>query len=108
AHLAASYLEAEGWLLNPTEDDLGYLATIVPAAAASVDRLDQIPARLRFLFDYSPQRALENDAVRAEATSARDVIAALAETLAGREPMLDRDAFRAAAAVVRDRTGKKG
>ena len=34
--------------------------SVVPVAAASVDRLEQIPARLAFLFDYSAARALEN------------------------------------------------
>jgi len=36
------------------------------------------------------------------------VIAALAEELTGSGPLMDRDAFRAAAARVRDRTGQKG
>ena len=38
-----------------------------PLAAASVDRLEQVPARLRFLFDYSAARALERSGDRAEA-----------------------------------------
>ena len=36
------------------------------------------------------------------------MIAALAEELARRAPLLDRDAFRAVAARVRERTGQKG
>ena len=36
------------------------------------------------------------------------MIAALAEELARAAPLLDRDAFRAAAARVRERTGQKG
>jgi hypothetical protein len=77
-------------------------------AAASVDRLDQGPARLRFLFDYSAARVLEDPAVRAEAEAARSVIAALAEELASFGPLTDRDTFRAAAQQVRERTGAKG
>jgi hypothetical protein len=77
-------------------------------AAASVDRLEQVTARLRFLFDYSATRALEDPGVRAEAGSARPVVAALAEELASTPPMLDKDAFRAAASRVRERTGQKG
>ena len=35
----------------------------MPAAAASVDRLEQVPKRLAFLFDYAAERAL--DTIRA-------------------------------------------
>jgi hypothetical protein len=87
---------------------LEFLAHAVSVAAASVDRLDQVPARLRFLFDYSATRALEDPAVHAEAEAARGVIAALAEELASSGPLTDRDIFRAAAQRVRDRTGVKG
>ena len=45
---------------------------------------------------------------RAEATQARAVVIALAEELASSSRLLDRDAFRALAARVRDRTGQKG
>ena len=45
---------------------------------------------------------------RGSARRARAVVAALAEELASAPPMLDRDAFRAMAARVKDRTGHKG
>jgi hypothetical protein len=93
---------------EPTSFDLEFLERIVPAAAASVDRLEQVPARLNFLFDYSASRALNEPSVRAEALAARPVIDALAEELQQSPRLLDRDAFRAAAARVRERTGQKG
>jgi len=108
AHLAFRFLRQEGWVADPTLPALEFLAHAVPVAAASVDRLDQVPARLRFLFDYSPARALEDPAGRAEAEDARAVIAALAEDLASSGPLIDRETFRAAAHRVRDRTGAKG
>ena len=108
AELAAPYLQRERWLPDPAASDLEFLATVVPLAAASVDRLEEVPARLRFLFDYSAARALEDPAIRSEAEASRPVIAALAEDLAGSAPLTDRDAFRAAAARVRERTGQKG
>lgn len=108
ARLAVPYLQREGWLSEPTAPDLEYLAAVVPLAAASVDRLEQVPSRLRFLFDYSAQRALDEPATRTEAEASRPVIAAFAEDLATAQPLLDRDAFRAAAARVRARTGQKG
>ena len=36
---------------------LEFLASAMPMASASVDRLDQVPARLAFLFDYDAGRA---------------------------------------------------
>jgi len=108
AHLSVPYFQQAGWLAEPTAADLEFLAFAVPAAAASVDRLEQVPDRLRFLFDYSAARALENAAVLAEARAAAAVIDALEAELAGAAPMLDRDAFRSVAAKVRDRSGQKG
>ena len=106
--LCLLYLKAEGWLPDPSAVGFDFLAAVVPLAAASVDRLDEVPARLRFLFDYSAARALEDPSVRAEADAARPVIAALADVLADGTSLVDRDTFRAAVALVRERTGQKG
>jgi glutamyl-tRNA synthetase/nondiscriminating glutamyl-tRNA synthetase len=106
--LAIPHLRAAGWIAEETPAVTEFLAAVIPLAAASVDRLDQVPARLRFLFDYSAARALEDPVVRAEAEAARPVIAALAAVLASRGPLLDREAFRAAVAAVKDKTGAKG
>src|SRR5688500_7930475 len=53
ARLAVPYLQQAGWLGQPTAGDLAFLAPVVSAAAASVDRLEQVPSRLHFLFEYS-------------------------------------------------------
>ena len=87
---------------------LDFLAKAVGIAAQSVDRLDQVPGRLHFLFDYSAQTSLANPAVRAEAIDARAVIAALADELAAAGPLTDKDAFRSVAGRVREKTGAKG
>ena len=108
AWLAVPFLRREQWVTEPTTADLEFLRSVVPVGASSVDRLEQIPARLRFLFDYSAPRALADPVIRAEAEAARPVLAALAEELASSGRLLDRDAFRAAAAHVRERTGQKG
>jgi len=108
AQLAVPYLQRAGWLGEPTPEDEGYLEQIVPVAAASVDRLEQIPERLGFLFDYDAARALARPEIRAEAEASRAVVDALAETLAASVPLIDKDAFRAMAARVRDKTGQKG
>ena len=71
ARLAVPYLQQEGWVSEPDDEAVtDFLQFVVPAVAASVDRLDQVPERLRFLFDYSASRALEDDSVRAEAAAA--------------------------------------
>jgi len=114
AELASPFLERQGWL----DRDSGtgtrdpkvheFVARAVSIAAASVDRLDQVPARLHFLFDYSAATALSRPDVRAEATGARAVIAALADELASAGPLLDKESFRAVATRVREKTGAKG
>jgi len=108
AELSVPYLRQAGWLSEPTPDDLTYLSSIVPAAASSVDRLEQVPARLSFLFDYSAENALADDAVRGEALVSRAVLDVLADELVTSGPLVDREAFRAAAARVKERTGQKG
>ncbi|MGH9349365.1 MAG: glutamate--tRNA ligase [Vicinamibacterales bacterium] len=110
AQLAVPHLQRAGWLGEPTAAALDYLGRIVPPAAASVDRLEQVPVRLHFLFDYSAARALSDPAIRAEASEprARAVIAAMAEELSGGGRLRDKDAFRAMAGRVRDRTGQQG
>jgi glutamyl-tRNA synthetase len=108
AQLSVPYLRQHEWLSEPSAADLAFLERIIPVAAGSVDRLDQIPARLKFLFDYSATRALENPSVREEALVARSVIDALAAELSASPRLLDKETFRAAAARVRERTGQKG
>jgi nondiscriminating glutamyl-tRNA synthetase len=108
ARLCTPYLNGEGWVLDLTAAGFDFLAAVVPLAAVSVDRLDQVPARLRFLFDYSAARALQDPSVRAEADAARPVIAALVDVIREGAALTDRDAFRTAVGKVRERTGQKG
>ena len=106
--LAIPYLREAGWISDATPEDVDFLEHVVPAAAGSVDRLEQIPARVAFIFDYSAERALADPAIRAEAAASRPVIEALAEELKSTPPLVDRDTFRAAAGRVKDRSGQKG
>ena len=106
--LTIPFLREAGWVTEPTAADVEYLAWVVPPAALSVDRLDQVPRRLRFLFDYSADRALEMPEIRSEAEDATSVCAALAVELAGAEPLVDRESFRALVGKVRERSGRKG
>ncbi len=111
AGLAAPFLQSNGYVTGSVaEAGRAFLEQLVPLAAASIDRLEQVPDRLRFLFDYSAERALADAAIRAEASEpgARAVITGLAEVLAESGPLHDKEAFRAAAARVRERTGQRG
>lgn len=109
ARLALPYLTAAGVPMAPDDEGLAYLASVMPIASGSVDRLDQVPARLSVIFDFEAATALQVDEVRAEMSTggARAVVAALADALAS-EPRLDRDRFRAVANAVKAQTGQKG
>src|SRR5687767_1152149 len=67
AALTLPYLQAAGWVTEPSPAEMKYLEEVVPVAAASVDRLEQVPARLAFLFDYSAARAIDEPAIAQEA-----------------------------------------
>ena len=108
ARLALPYLEKAGWVSEASAAGISYLESVVPIAAASVDRLEQIPARLAFLFDYSAARAVGDPAIAQEAREARAVIDALAHQLDTSPPLLDRDTFRALAKKVQQASGAKG
>lgn len=108
--LAWPWFVREGWATGQASAGRVFLESIVPPAAASVDRLEEIPSRVRFLFAFDPAAALRDATVRAELdeAGARAVVVALAEELAGAPRLLDRETFRAAAARVKERTGQKG
>jgi glutamyl-tRNA synthetase/nondiscriminating glutamyl-tRNA synthetase len=109
ARLSAPFFQRAQFLRQVTAPALDYLTEVVGMASASVDRLEEMPQRLRFIFDFDAVRAASRPDVRAvmEEPGAAEVVRALADDL--REaPRLDRQSFRAAAARVRQRTGQKG
>jgi nondiscriminating glutamyl-tRNA synthetase len=102
------YFLARGHVRRSTEDALDYIASLLPMAVGSVDRLEEIPERLHFLFVFDPKVSLARPDVAKviEEEGAREVVQALPAAI--ETPLLDREAFRAAAARVRERTGRKG
>jgi nondiscriminating glutamyl-tRNA synthetase len=98
-----------GFVKEATPEAQAYLASVVPLASGSVDRIEEMPSRLAFLFDFDPARARSHADVQEvlNAAGAADVIAALARELAA-APRLDRELFRAAAGRVKAATGQKG
>ena len=104
----ARFFQAKGFVKRKTDAALAYLESLMPMAVGSVDRLEEIPDRVAFLFDYDAAAALARPAVAGvlHEPGAREVIAALPDAIAG--PLLDREAFRAAANRVKEKTGQKG
>jgi glutamyl-tRNA synthetase len=109
AELSLPYFNDAGVRMAPDERGLAYLATALAMASASVDRLNQVPARLALLFAYDAEAALADGQLLAEmrGDGARAVVTALAEELAS-APRLDRERFREVASRVKARTGHKG
>lgn len=108
---AMPYLREAGVVVGGlTPEAEAWLALAVPPAAASVDRLGQIPERLRTIFKFDVAAALQDESLARELAepASRAVVAALAEELATAGPLVDRETFRAVAARVRERTGQKG
>src|SRR6185503_18578744 len=102
------YFIARGYVRRRTDDAVEYMTSLLPMAVGSVDRLEEIPERLQFLFEFDPAAALGQADVAhvLEERGAREVIAALPDAI--QEPLADKEAFRAAAARVREKTGMKG
>ena len=107
--LSLPYFEEAGVRMRPDARGREFLASAIGIASASVDRLNQVPARLKFLFDYDAAAALGDEALLAEmrGAGARAVVVALAEELAS-APRLTREIFREAANRVKVRTSQKG
>jgi glutamyl/glutaminyl-tRNA synthetase len=109
AALSVGFLQAAGVAAHPDPVGLAFLASAMPIASASVDRLDQVPARLSFLFEFDPDAALSISQVRNEMQTdgARAVVRSFAAALTA-SPRLDRERFRAIANQVKAITGQKG
>jgi glutamyl-tRNA synthetase/nondiscriminating glutamyl-tRNA synthetase len=105
---SARFFQVRGFLKRKTDIAMAYIESILPMAVGSVDRLEEVPDRLAFLFAYDAPAALQRPAVAEvlHEPGAREVIAALPEAIDG--PLMDRDAFRAMANRVKEKTGQKG
>jgi len=102
------YFIARGYVRRRTDEALEFVASLLPMAVASVDRLEEIPERLQFLFEFDAAIALQQADVAhvLEQRGAREVVLALPDAIQG--PLLDKESFRAAATRVREVTGTKG
>lgn len=87
-----------------------WLRETVPVLASSLDRMSQLPERLRTIFSFDAADSLAREAIRSEMQqdSARAVAKALAEELADAPRMTTKEIFRAAANRVKEKSGHKG
>ena len=84
AELALPYFTQAGLEMMPDRRGLEFLASAMAMATASVDRLDQVPARLAAVFEYQAEKALADPRLRDEMSGEgpQQVVRALAEELA--------------------------
>jgi glutamyl/glutaminyl-tRNA synthetase len=101
---SARFFSARGWLLRDTDAARDYLASLLPMAVGSVDRLEEIPERVAFVFEWDAGRAAELTSAEPDGPRAVAAFAAEVSTIGP----LDRDSFRAAATRAREKTGLKG
>ncbi len=101
---ALRYFVRAGYVTLATEASLSYVESLLPMGVGSVDRLEELPGRVAFIFDWQAARAR---ALMGTAPGDAGVIRAFADDLAS-QGRLDREAFRAAAGRVREKTGLKG
>jgi glutamyl/glutaminyl-tRNA synthetase len=104
AREALPYFARAGFITAGTDEARGLVEMLLPMVVGSVDRLDEIPDRVAFVFDWPAARAAA--LVQSEPDGAR-AVAAFAAEVAGQGP-LDRETFRAALQRARTRTGLKG
>lgn len=99
ATLAEPYLRERGQVVGELSTIARqWLESVLPGMAASVDRLPQLADRLETVFTYEPpQEPLDAGLVQS-----------LADELANAPRLADKDAFRALANRVKDKTGLKG
>ena len=52
AALSVPFFGQDGFRMSPSAEGMSYLTSAMAMVTESVDRLDQVPRRLRFLFEY--------------------------------------------------------
>jgi nondiscriminating glutamyl-tRNA synthetase len=109
--LSLPYLETAGFVRGtPSAALSAWLLQAVPPLATSIDKLSDLPERMRLLFTFDAGAALARPDVGAEAREplAQSVARAFAEAVASAPPLTSREAFRALAKQVSASTGAKG
>jgi glutamyl-tRNA synthetase/nondiscriminating glutamyl-tRNA synthetase len=113
AELAWPYFAQEGWL--PAQDAAAgdvqaWFAKLLGIFVPSVDLLDQVPGRARFVFDFDPLRARdeEENAALLASENAQKVLSAFAEKVRAHAGPVDAAQFKTWMNEVKTETGVKG
>ncbi len=87
------YFLKRGYIRRRTDEAMEYLISALPMAVGSVDRLEEIPDRLKFLFEFDPAASLAREDVAGvlHEPGARSVIEALPLELAEAGPARSRN-----------------
>ena len=104
AALVQPWFVAAGMVQDGVAGAIEVIETVLPMAVGAVDRLEEVPERVSFVFAWDSGAAAR--LVAAEADGAR-IVGAFADAIADAGP-LTRETFRAAAARTREVTGVKG
>jgi len=104
AREALKYLVRAGFITVGTDASLAYAEALLDMAVGSVDRIEEIPERVRFVFDWDAEAAAR--LVKQEPEGLRAIVS-FANEIQDAGP-LDREGFRAAANRARAATGLKG
>jgi nondiscriminating glutamyl-tRNA synthetase len=109
--LALPFLNEHSMVVGALSDaGRAWLMETVPALASSLDRMSQLPERLRTIFSFDADESLGREDLRKEMQqdAARAVAKALAEDLRDAPRMTSKEIFRATANRVKEKTGQKG
>lgn len=104
AALVRPWCDAAGFTSPHAAGAREAIEAVLPMAVGAVDRLEEVPERVAFVFAWDQAAAAR--LVASEPDGAK-VVAAFAEAIAGAGP-LTRESFRAAAGRAREVTGIKG
>jgi nondiscriminating glutamyl-tRNA synthetase len=99
------HFERAGYVSGQSAAAREYVGILLSMVVAAVDRVEQMPQRARFVFEWDADAAAAGVSVEPDGPR---VVAAFGSVLEGGEPMGDREGFRAAAARTRELTGLKG
>jgi glutamyl-tRNA synthetase/nondiscriminating glutamyl-tRNA synthetase len=109
--LGVPHLARAGWVRGDLSAAArAWLGDVTPPLAASIDRLDELPDRMRLVFAFDAVTALAREDVRTEARAplALTVVRAWAAAAQAAPRLATKDAFRALATDVGTATGAKG
>jgi glutamyl-tRNA synthetase/nondiscriminating glutamyl-tRNA synthetase len=98
------YLSRAGQVSRDTDGAIALVRALLPMAIGAVDRTEEVPDRVRFVFDWDREEAVRLVGQEAEG---RHAIAAFGAAV-GDRALADREAFRAAVANARQTSGLKG